>query len=286
MISKFYAVMSFFRLTRVPNLIMIGLTQYITAIFLVQGKSEWLRVITDIKFLLLVASTSMIAGAGYIINDYYDTKIDYVNRPKKVIVGRLISRRYVLASYFTLNGFAVLIGLFLSLKIAAIHILSSLLLWLHSNQFKRLPLLGNVIIGALSGSSLLIVAIFYNNLGGLVYAYAFFAFVINVIREIVKDLEAIKGEEKFGSYALPSALGIRGTKMLIYAVIMFSFIALSLFLYNIDNGVAVTYFLILIPVFVYFIYLLVKADTQRSFALLGDFANFIMLTGIISIALF
>lgn len=278
--------MSFLRLTRVPNLIIIALTQYITAIFLVQRKSDWLLVISDIRFLLLVVTTSMIAGAGYIINDYYDTKIDYVNRPKKVIVGRLIPRRYVLASYFSLNGVAILASAFLSLEIAVIHSMSSLLLWLHSNQMKRLPLMGNVIIGALAAVSLLLVAIFYDKLGGLVYAYAFFAFVINVIREIVKDLEAIRGEEKFGSYALPSALGMRGTKMLIYAVIIFSTIGLSLFLYNIENQVAVTYFIMLIPIFIYFINLLIKADTQKNYAFLGDFANFIMLTGIISITLF
>ncbi len=278
--------MSFFRLTRVPNLIIIGLTQYITAIFLVHSKSEWLLVVADIRFLLLIITTSMIAGAGYIINDYYDTKIDYVNRPQKVIVGRLIPRRYALASYFSLNGVAILASAFLSLQIAAIHCMSSLLLWLHSNQLKRLPLMGNVIIGALAAGALLLIAIFYDKTGGLVYAYAFFAFVINVIREILKDLEAIRGEEKFGSYALPSALGIRRTKLLIYVVIAFSSIALSLFLFNIENHVAVTYFTMLIPVFIYFIFLLVKADTQKNYAFLSDFANFIMLTGIISITLF
>ena len=285
MFYHYYAAMSFFRLTRVPNLFIIGLTQYVTAIFLVHHKSQWL-VVTDYKFLLLVLSTTMIAGAGYIINDYYDTKVDYVNRPKKVIVGRMIDRRYVLASYFSLNAIAILIGMILSFQVALINFVSSLLLWLHSNQLKRLPLMGNFIIGALAGLSLLIVAIFYNGLGGLVYAYVFFAFAINIIREIVKDLEAIKGEEKFGSSALPSVLGMRRTKRLIYALILASTLALSLFLYNIENDVAITYFVILIPIFVYFVFLLVKADTQKKFAFLSDFANFIMLTGIISITLF
>lgn len=228
----------------------------------------------------------MIAGAGYIINDYYDTKIDYINRPRKVIVGRVIGRRYVLASYFSLNGVAILVGILLSYQIAAFHFLSSFLLWLHSNQLKRLPLLGNFVIGTLAGSTLLIVAIFYGNTGNLVFAYAFFAFVVNIIREILKDLEAMRGEEKFGSYALPSVLGVRRTKILIYALILASVLALSLFLFNIDNRVAVTYFLMLIPVFVYFVYLLMRADTQKNYAFLSDFVNFIMLTGIISITLF
>ena len=116
--------------------------------------------------------------------------------------------------------------------------------------------------------------------------FIFFAFIINIIREIVKDIEDVKGEEKFGSHALPSILGIRHTKMLIYVLILGAIVALTLFLYIIENRVAIIYFSLLIPVFVYFFFLLVRADTKKKFAFLSDFSNFIMLSGIISITLF
>ena len=279
-------VTSMLRLTRLPNLIIIAITQYFVAIFLVHDNSLWFEVASNLFFLLLVISTSMIAGAGYIINDYYDTKIDYVNRPKSVVVGRLIDRRYVLFIYFSLNGLSTMVGFLISLEIGFIHAVSIFLLWIHSNQMKRLPLMGNFTIGVLSGLSIALVAIFFNQQNWLVFTYAFFAFMINFVREILKDLEAIKGEEKFGSLALPSIWGIRNTKKLIYILITVSFLALSLFLVNADNTVASTYFILLIPLFIYFIFLLVKADTQQRFAFLGDFANFIMLSGIISITFF
>ena len=284
--KSLYWVLGMMRLTRLPNLIIIAITQYLTAIFLIQGRGLWFETLQDIGLFLIIASTTMIAGAGYIINDYYDTKIDYVNRPKRVIVGRVIDRRNVLLLHSFLNGLAILIGLWVSIPIGIFHMVSGFLLWIHSNQMKRMPLLGNFVIGILAGSSLLIVALYYQNVDRLVIAYAAFACSVNIIREIVKDLAAIKGEEKFGSQALPSIWGVRNTKRLIYVLISFSGIALTYFLIKIDNGIATTYFLILIPVFFYFILLLVRADTQKKFADLGDFANLIMLTGIISIAFF
>ncbi|MDA0193448.1 MAG: geranylgeranylglycerol-phosphate geranylgeranyltransferase [Bacteroidetes bacterium] len=274
------------RLSRIPNLIIITLTQYLTAVFLFHLGDHVMDVLTDHRFFLLSLSTVMIAAAGYMINDYYDTKIDYVNRPKKVIVGRILDRRLVLMLYNLFNSFGVLIGLYLSWQIAAVHIFSSFLLWLHSNQLKRMPLLGNLVIGVLAGFSLLIVNIYYLEFNLLVVTYSFFAFFINVAREILKDLEAIKGEEKFGSQALPIVLGMRKTKKFVYFLITISAIGLTAFLWRVNNHTLIAYFILLIPFFGYFTILLIKADTQQKFAFLSDLINFIMITGILSMLFF
>jgi len=284
--SLINSLFSLLRLSRVPNLLVIAITQYLTAIYLIHSGGRVRDVLIDYRLLLLCLSTVMIAAAGYMINDYYDAKIDYVNRPKKVIVGRVLDRRVVLALYGLLNSLGVLIGLYLSWQIAAVHSLSSFFLWLHSNQLKRLPLSGNVIIGALAAMSLLVVNLFYLEINLLVFAYCIFAFLVNVIREILKDLEATKGEERFGSQALPKVLGMRRTKRFIYALIAISAMGLTVFLIRVNNITLTTYFALLMPFFAYFLFLLVSADTQRKFAFLRDLINFIMLTGILSILFF
>ncbi|MEQ9424396.1 MAG: geranylgeranylglycerol-phosphate geranylgeranyltransferase [Cyclobacteriaceae bacterium] len=277
--------MGLFRLTRVPNLIILAITQYLVAIFLFEDK-HLTNVLLDIKLLLLILSTNMIAAAGYIINDYYDTKVDYVNRPRKVVVGRIIDRRFVIAIHTALNVVAVFIGLYISSKIALVHFVSSFLLWLHSNQLKRLPLLGNLVIGILAGLSIWIISLYFQETNLIVLTYSLFAFFINLIREILKDLEGQKGESKFGSKALPSWLGIRRTKRLLFVVILAATSSLTIFLMTINNSVLTTYFVILVPIFGYFCYRLFKADTIERFAFLTNFANFILLTGLISITFF
>jgi len=149
-----------------------------------------------------------------------------------------------------------------------------------------MPLFGNFVIGVLAGFSLLIVNIYYLEFNLLVVTYSFFAFFVNVAREILKDLEAIKGEEKFGSQALPIVLGMRKTKRFVYILVTISSVGLTTFLLRVDNLTLIVYFIFLIPFFSYFIFLLVKADSQHKFAFLSDLVNFIMLTGILSMLFF
>ena len=148
-------IVSFIRLTRVGNLFIIAFAQYFTAFFLMkQGK----MVFTDLNFFLLSLSTVMIAAAGYIINDYYDIKIDFINKPERVVIGKNITRRYAILFHTVLSGLGVLIGVYVSLWIGAINIISVFLLWLYSNLLERLPFVGNLSVAFLTGLSLILVA--------------------------------------------------------------------------------------------------------------------------------
>src|SRR5690606_34862812 len=105
----------------------------------------------DINLLLLVLSTLLIAAAGYIINDYYDVKIDYINKPKRVVVGRILKRRGVMVAHTILNFMGILIGFYLSIWVGIISVGSAFMLWWYSNQLKRLPFIGNFFIAVLTG---------------------------------------------------------------------------------------------------------------------------------------
>ncbi len=269
-----------FRLTRFWNLVIIGLSQYFTAYFLIGSHT-----LMDWRLLLLSTSTMMIAAAGYIINDYYDVKIDLINKPERVVIGKGITRRYAIFFHTVLSMSGVAIGFILSWQIALINFFSAFLLWLYSNNLKRLPFVGNFAIGLLTALSILIVNILYAPFNSFILIYALFAMAITLVREIIKDMEDWKGDNSFGCRTLPIVWGIRKTKLLLY-VLMMLFVLLVLLLNNIYSGLPIYYFLFFL--FLPMGYLIVKlrhADTIRDFKKLSSICKLIMLLGIVSMAL-
>ncbi len=274
------------QLIRLPNLLIIFLTQYFTAIFLIGMDDSYKLYLFDPNLFLLSASTVIIAAGGYIINDYYDIKIDYINRPQKVVVGKLIKRRIALTTHIVFSFFGVLIGLFINLLIGGINLIAAFLLWFYSNHLKRLPFVGNVVIAFLTALGLLIVVILYPKNQWIVFIYAMFAFFINLIREIIKDIEDWKGDQAFGCRTLPVVLGIRKTKKIVlFILLVFMGIIVWLTIKQ-DNYFLKIYFVFLaIPAMV-FIQRLIRADSKRDFYLLSGFSKLIMLSGIISMIFF
>lgn len=274
------------KVTRVHNLVILALTQYFTAIFLADIHTTWQGYAKDYELFLLIFSTAIIAAAGYLINDYYDIKIDYINKPERVIVGKLLKRRYVMIAHSLFNLLGIGIGFYLSLEVGIINFLAAFLLWLYSNQLKRLPLIGNLVIAALSGLAVWVVSVYFPQNQLLVYTYAVFAFAISLVREIIKDIEDMQGDESFGCKTLPILLGVRYTKLFLYFLSAL-FIFLLFFMSGmLGNKTLIAYFLILIIPITYFIVRLVYADTKKKFAFLSDFCKLLMLSGILSMMFF
>ena len=280
-----YDFVGFLIASRIPNLLIIGATQYLTAFFLVSEYPQKLNQLTSKGFLMMVVSTVMIAAGGYIINDYYDQKIDMVNRPDKVVIGVLMRRRLALLAHFVLTVGAIALGFYLNPKIGVVHIFSSFFLWYYSNQLRRITIIGNVVIAFLTGLTLLMVCIYLARNEVLVYIYASFAMAITLIREVLKDMEDVKGDSKFGIESLPVIFGIRGAKAFIYLAIGISGAFLISFLITIDIWLVRYYFVGLLPIFLWFIYKLIYADRQKDYQRLIRFTNFIILSGLISMIL-
>lgn len=280
--AKVFSIKGLLQVTRVANLIIIGLAQYLTAIFLIGPSSEWYSFATSISLFLIVTSTLLISSAGYIINDYYDQKIDIINRPDKVVVGTNLKRRAAMFYHMFFNFTGIFLGILASWQIGIIHVLSSFLLWLYSNSLKRLPLIGNLLIGFLTGMAILMIGVQYNNLNPLIYAYALFAASIMIIREIIKDMEDMKGEKTHGLKSLPLLIGVRKTKRVLYVICGVSAAMLIVFIVKVDNHLVVYYFASLVPFMVFFIYKLKIADTIKNYKYLKYYSNLMILTGIIS----
>lgn len=269
----------FVQASRVPNLIIIAVTQVLVAYALL-GR-EFTEIL-NVSFGGLIISTLMIAAAGYIINDYYDQKIDMINRPERVIVGVKLKRRLAMAAHTLLNFSAIFIGWKIDPVIGMIHIFSAFCLWIYSNQLRRMPFFGNLIIALLTGLTFVIVSIFYRETSNLVLIYAFFAFFVTFIREIIKDIEDVKGEAAFGCTTIPIIWGIRGAKILIYMLSLIGTVLLIYFLLNEANIYVIIYFALLSPVFLWFIISIVRADTQSNFRFLHQVSNWLIISGIFS----
>lgn len=271
---------SLLKLTRFGNLVIIGFAQYITAAFLIDKKT-----IYDFSLLLLTTATVSIAAAGYIINDYYDVKIDYINKPDRVVIGKNITRRYAILFHVLLSIFGIIVGGYLSLAIAAINILSVFLLWLYSNYLKRLPFIGNFTVALLTALAIYVVDVLYRTHSLLVIIYAVFAFFMTLVREIIKDMEDLRGDNTFGCRTLPIVLGIRKTKVVIY-ILLTIFSTIVIVLDQLIEALPSQYYLLLLfTPLLWLLGRLIRADMKSDFTWLSTFCKVIMLLGIASMVL-
>jgi 4-hydroxybenzoate polyprenyltransferase len=279
--------MYFLKLIRGLNLLILLFTQYMVRLCLTEeGISKGIVHIQDLDMGILALATILIAAAGYIINDYYDIKIDTINKPQRVIVGKYVSRRWAMLFNVLFNAIALAIsGWFLKPVVFAINFGSIFLLWLYSNQLKRLPLVGNMAIAILSAMSVAVVAFQFPQNTYLVFVFAVFAFFITVIREIIKDLEDVRGDASFGCKTLPIVWGVRRTKAVIYVFFgIFMVILLSTYL-TFPTRFAFYLYLVELPLLGYLIHKLRKADTKKTFHALSQLCKIIMLLGVLSMFL-
>ncbi|GAB3174065.1 geranylgeranylglycerol-phosphate geranylgeranyltransferase [Telluribacter humicola] len=270
----------FLRLVRVRNLLIVALTQYLTRILLIGPREDWYLIIRDPAMFLISLSTVLIAAAGYVINDYFDIKIDIVNKPERVVVGRYLKRRVAMGAHQVLNVLGVLLGLLVSRWVFLVNVLSVTLLWFYSAHFKRLPFIGNFVVSLLTALSLLVLTVYYPDNRHLVLVYATFSFFISLVREIIKDMEDVRGDEAHGCRTLPIVWGIRQTKYFLYFLISLFVLTLFLMADTLNNVVLGWMFAALLLPIAWLVYRLMKADTRRDFASLSSLCKLIMLLGL------
>lgn len=283
--AQSFSFWSLFKISRPANLIIVAFAQLMTAYFLVETSRQGLPVLQDINLYLLVLSTVIITASGYMINDYYDVKIDYINKPNEVIIGKGMKRRMVIFFHTVLNFTGIGIAWYVSPRVGVITFVSAFLLWLYSNQLKRLPFIGNFVVALLTGVAIWIVGYYYQQSELLVLTYAIFAFFINLIREIIKDIEDRQGDRKHGCKTLPIVLGFRNTKRVIFVIAIAFVCAILTVTFKINNASLFYYFGGLSFLFFLFMYKIYIADRKEHFTQLSILSKLLMLTGIISMGL-
>jgi 4-hydroxybenzoate polyprenyltransferase len=279
-VSEF--VKGFLRLVRVQNLLIVVGTQYLARVALIGPREQWPRLLLEPQLAILTLSTVCIAAAGYVINDYFDVKIDIINKPERVVIGRYLKRRWAITLHQVLNVIGCLLGLLLSRWVLVVDVVSVSLLWFYSANLKRQPFIGNVVVAFLTALSLLIMAVYYRRHVDLLLVYASFAFIFTLVREIIKDMEDVRGDARYGARTLPIIWGLRRTKQLLYVIIASFIMTLFLLADSLNNPrLGWIFMLLLIPV-AWLIYRLVYADTRRDFAYLSNLCKLIILMGVLS----
>ncbi|RDV15582.1 prenyltransferase [Pontibacter diazotrophicus] len=273
----------FLTLIRARNLVLVVLSQALVQACLLAAGVNWAKVLEP-GFLALTFSTVCIAAAGYIINDYYDVKIDAINKPERLLVGRIIRRRRAMFAHLILSFVGVAVGTLLMVRVGLINLGAVLLLWGYSARLKKLLLIGNIAIALLSASMLLVVAVYNDMLNKTTLGYALFAFLISLIREIIKDIEDMKGDATFDCRTLPIVAGMRGAKYVLYPLIaIFQAVLIAAILHPSTPLIFDIYMLLLVLApSIWMVVKLVRADRKADFSYLSNLNKLIMLMGILS----
>ncbi|WP_194777883.1 geranylgeranylglycerol-phosphate geranylgeranyltransferase [Pararhodonellum marinum] len=277
-----FSTKAFFKIIRPMNLLMVAFAQLMTAYFLVETTRQGMPVLQDYNLYLLILATVILTASGYMINDYYDVKIDYINRPNTVVVGRTMKRRIVMILHTVFNFSGIMLGYLVGPRIAVVNIIAAFLLWLYSNQLKRLPFIGNITVALLTGMSIWIVGFYYQQSELIVLTYALFAFFLNLIREIIKDIEDRQGDRLHGCKTLPIVLGFRATKQVIFLIAGVFVASILVVTFRINNTHLFIYFGGLSLLFTFFMYKIYHADRKIHFTRLSLLSKILMFTGILS----
>lgn len=296
----------FLKLVRLPNLLMIVVTQVLVKYFLFEpfGIDTTLG---HFDFALLVISMICLAAAGNIINDLHDTATDRINKPDKVVIGKKISEKAAYNAFIILNIIGVGIGFYLSNLVGkpsfvALFILPSAFLYFYATQIKGTVLVGNLVVSIMVGMIIVMVGIFdlvpaitplnlttQKVIFSILIDYAIFAFFINFLREMIKDQEDIQGDYNAGYNTLPVLLGRNRTNYVICGVALLPLIGVFYYIYNYlyESKAAMLYVLLLVmgPL-LYFLVKLAGAETKKDYHHLSLVLKLILATGILSIALY
>lgn len=298
--------MRFLNLVRWPNLLLIIIAQCLIRLAI----SPTFNAQTALnlwQFFLLVGSTVTLAAAGNIINDIYDVQTDSINKPNRVIINSLVSESFAYNLFIVLNVIGVGLGFYLSHAINkpaffSIFVIISATLYMYASYLKGIAFIGNVVIAILVALTLIIVGLFdlipaitihnqdiQRGVFQIILAYAGLAFLLNLSREIIKDIEDINGDYTSGLQTLPILIGRQRTAII---ASFFCIIALGLIVYYVvsqlyNQPIAVVYYtFFIIGPLIYIVIQLFTAKSVKNYKHISQLLKLVMLTGLLSLCLY
>jgi 4-hydroxybenzoate polyprenyltransferase len=294
------------RLIRWPNLLIVAATQILIRYCIIKpllGQGNMTLQLPENLFFMLVAATVLTTAAGYVINDYFDRKIDRVNKPSAVIVGKLVYPRHAMAYHLFFSIAGTILGIWVSFRahvlfMGLIFFMVNGLLWFYSTTYKRQFLLGNFIVALLAALVPFLVLLYELPLLAREYGsqvtpmikylmiwvlgFALFAFLLNLIREFVKDAEDLEGDKVYGKRTIAVVWGIPSVRWIAAALLLVVVLLLiSAWYFYIPDGITLIYFILflIIPLLVTMGILLLK-NSSGSFHQASLLLKFILITGL------
>ena len=312
-----------FKIIRWKNLVIISLSQIFIKFFFIDFFIQKDQLLNE-NFVILLIVTILIAASGYIVNDIYDYNLDQINKPEKVVLGKFLKSRDAIIIYMMFNCLAIVLSIFLCMKIEQeIYILVFLLiiycLWLYSKKLKKYKTIGNILVAFFISLSILNVPLFsYKNILSddrffvflIISIFSVLALLINVKREIIKDIEDIEGDKIHKVKSLPIIFGTKKSKLvtiIIGIILMFaisSIITFQILILRSDllldvggnqfsnpqiwgaNYISIIYMFIILIMFFYVELLILNATTKTNFTKASKLLKYLMLLSLLSIPVF
>ena len=287
----FKKIFSLFSVVRGYNIPIIILAQYLSAIFILAKDQPASQTLLDINLFLIVLASSITIASGYIINSFYDSKKDLINRPRKSMLDRLVSQKTKLNVYFTLNFLAALLGLLVSWRAALFFSVYIFLIWFYSHKVKKFAIIGNLMSTLMTILPFFAIFLMYykdienNSSYVVIFSHAAFLFLLLLIRELIKDLENILGDFTTNYQTIPVVYGEKVSKYLITILSFLTVIPVYFLIELEDVGYMDIYFYSCFIVLIFFLIYLWKSQSKEDYLLLHNVLKILIVLGVFCIVL-
>jgi len=277
--------LSLFSVVRGYNILMITLAQYLASVYILAPNLPVRSVVLDLNLFVLVAASALVIASGYIINNFYDSEKDLINKPTKTKIDRIISQQTKLTTYFVLNFLAVLLASYVSFKAVLFFSAYIFGIWFYSHKLKKVPFIGNFFSALLAIAPFFIIFVYYKNFDTVIFVHAVFLFLLILAREIIKDLENIAGDVAQGYKTIPILYGVNFSKVCIGILILITLVPSLLLISYFDVGYMYLYFITCTFLLLIFLILLWKSNSKKHYILLHNILKTIIIVGVFSILL-
>ena len=281
----FLKFFSMFSVIRGYNILIIVIAQYLASIYILAHDKPLREVVFDVNlFMLVLASAATIAG-GYIINNFYDSEKDLINRPLKSTLDKLVSQNTKLSFYFVLNFMAVIMASYVSFKAVMFFSIYIFGIWFYSHKLKKMPFIGNLTSAILTITPFFAVFLYYKNFEHVIFVHAIFLFLLISMRELTKDLENIKGDLTHNYQTIPIVYGEVVSKWMLTILCVLTLVPSYLLLFKFRIGYMYIYFYLSIVLLIVFLVLLWWSKTKLHYIIGHNILKFIIVLGVFSILL-
>ena len=281
---NFYKVLSLFSIVRGYNIFILIIAQYMTAKYIFDPFQSWKTLFFDINFLFIVLATALSSSAGYIINNFFDSPKDKLNRPNKFFIENLISKKNQFLIYIILNFLSLIIAAQISsysLIFFSIYILG---IYFYSNFIKRSFWLSNFFLAILMIMPFLALSVYFKNFNYIIFCFASYLFFLIFSKDLIKDLESLKGDIVYSYKTIPAVYDSRITKIIFSFLILIIFIPVYYLIIE-DLGLMSYYFILCIPFFLIVLLLLWLYNKDEIYLIIHNLLKAWILIGILSISL-
>ncbi len=278
-------LLSLFSLVRGYNILVLVLAQYLASIFILAHELGLRDVVFDIYLFCIVTASALVIAGGYIINNFYDAEKDLINKPQKSMLDRLVSQRFKVTAYFVLNFLAVFVASYVSFR--SVFFFSAYIfgIWLYSHKLKKVPFVGNFVSAILTISPFFAVFVYYKNFESVIFVHAIFLFLLILAREMIKDLENLKGDLVQNYRTIPIIYGSLVSKICIGLLILLTLIPSVLLITFFNLGHMNLYFEASVVFLLLFLVLLFNSKSKKHYVWLHNILKFIIVMGVFSILL-